>query len=255
MHERLCHVVPAAFHVPCLLATMVIAAVGCSHDGPSQPGAPPIVADHVADPVPSPPRDLVLEQTLPPRDPPPSVCALGCPAPFRLDLDSRTPWPPGTYFIRAQLDGGVAQVCSVVFEAVFGAAHDNCREAGLPFSVAYRYDTDVRRIDSVEFFSVQHDVHVELLTAEGAPRLVDVRHELVWQPPVGCAACTSAAPLTVSVLETWASPSDAGTAADAPAADAAAGDAAASDAATGAADAGQSALAARGAVRPRSPGR
>jgi len=103
----------------------------------------------------------------------------------------------------------------VVFEPVFGAAHDDCLESGLPFRVAYRYDAEVRRIESVEIWSVQHDVHVVLLTAEEAPRLLDVLHELVWQPPSGCANCTSAAPLTTTVLETWASLLDAGAAADA----------------------------------------
>jgi hypothetical protein len=146
---------------------------------------------------------------------PPVVCTLGCPAPFRLALESRTPWPPGTYFLRVALDGGGPQVCSVVFEPVFGAAHDDCRDSGLPVEVAYRDDAAARRIDSVDLWGVQHEVHVELLTAEAAPRLVDVRHELVWQPASGCASCQSAAPLSTSVLETWASALDAGVVADA----------------------------------------
>jgi hypothetical protein len=158
-----------------------------------------------------PPREIVLEQELPRRDQPPAVCSLGCPAPFRLELESRTPWPPGTYHVRVEQDGGGPQVCSVVFEPVFGAAHDDCGGSSL-IDVAYRYDTEVQRIDSVELWSVRREVHVELLTAEAAPRLVDLRHELVWQPPSGCASCQSAAPLTVSVLESWASPPDAGAA-------------------------------------------
>jgi hypothetical protein len=127
------------------------------------------------------------------------VCDLGCGPPFTLSLERAAPWQPGAYYFRVSVDDAPAQVCSVVFEPVLGAAHDTCNEAGLPFRVSYRYDSSAQEITALSFLSVQRVVEVELLVAEDEPPLLELRHQLSWLPATGCAACASARPLSAQV--------------------------------------------------------
>jgi hypothetical protein len=162
-----------------------------------------------------------------PLTPPPSVCDLGCPVPFMLLIGRATPWEPGAYYFRVSVDDAPAQVCSVVFEPVLGAAHDTCNGAGLPFYVSYEYDSSVQQISALSFLSVQRVVEVELLVAEDEPPLLELRHELSWLPASGCNSCRSARSLSAQIAGPTSSadagspPADAGSSADA-------GDAAAS---------------------------
>jgi hypothetical protein len=155
--------------------------LGCS----SEPSPPP---KHVSDetsnnqilwaPQPSTPP-------FPPASPPPPVqCDIACGPSFTLALPETLRWPPGTYYFRVAKDANPAQVCSVVFEPVFGASRDNC--AG-DFTVSYRYDSDVQRIESIDFRGTLQHLRVEVLTEENAPHVFDFEDDLLPKVSSNCA--------------------------------------------------------------------
>lgn len=142
--------------------------------------------------------------------------AIGCePESFEVRLERSRPWTPGTYYIRASVDGGPRRVCSVVFEPVLGAAHDTCGGDELPFRVHYRYDELEQRISSISFGQV-HAVQLSVLTSELEPPLVEADHQFLHQyssSTGGCGPCAAGpAPLTLRVVEPVqpVEPSDAG---------------------------------------------
>lgn len=203
----LCQRVPAFLFVPrregvrrssALLA--LLALLGCD-----QPGARRLALERQAAPVPAPqqeaPRTLTdLHPTRPPQCP-----ALGCePQRFEVLFERARQWTAGTYYLRASVDGGPRQVCSVVFEPVLGAAHDTCDDAALPFRVHYRYDESEQSLSGVSFGQV-HAVELTVLTSEETAPLVHVEHQLTFQYASGSAGCgpcpASPAALSVRVSE------------------------------------------------------
>lgn len=154
--------------------------------------------------------------------------AIGCePESFEVLLERTRPWTPGTYYIRASVDGGPRRVCSVVFEPVLGAAHDTCSGGELPFRVHYQYDELKQTISSISFGQI-HAVQLSVLTSELEPPLVEANHQFLHQyssSTGGCGPCPSGpAPLTLRVVEP-VEPSDAGGDAGGDTSDAGQGDA------------------------------
>ena len=131
--------------------------------------------------------------------------AIGCePESFEVLLERTRPWTPGTYYIRASVDGGPRRVCSVVFEPVLGAAHDTCSGGELPFRVHYQYDELEQTISSISFGQV-HAVQLSVLTSELEPPLVEANHQFLHQyssSTGGCGPCPPGPePLTLRVVE------------------------------------------------------
>lgn len=182
-----------------LLVLLALLGCGRSEEGrllEPLPQSPPPVGSQ-------PPRPPVL---LPEPPLPPSCPAIACvPQSFEVRLERSIPWPAGTYYIRASVDGGPRRACSVVFEPVLGAAHDTCDGAELPFVVQYRYD-DLEQAISAVSFAQARSVQLSVLTSEEAPPLLEIEHQIELRNggSLGCGSCPpSPVPLSVSVSEPW----------------------------------------------------
>lgn len=160
--------------------------LGCSNE----PSPPP---QHVSDETPNetpwmpPPYTPTVPPAPPPRPPGPTVCDLACGPSFTLALPETLTWPSGTYYFRVTKDSSPAQVCSVVFEPVFGASRDNCTANLADFAVSYRYDSEVQRIESIDFRGTLQHLRVEVLTEENAPHVFDFEDDLVPKVSNNCA--------------------------------------------------------------------
>ncbi|MEY2933490.1 MAG: hypothetical protein RL033_4239 [Pseudomonadota bacterium] len=148
-----------------------------------------------------------MERPPPPEQEVPSCPLIGCqPESFDVLFERSSSWSPGTYYIRASVDGRAQRVCSVVFEPVLGAAHDTCGGEDVPFRVHYRYDELEQTISGVSFGQV-HSVQLSVLTSEDVPPLAQADHQLTFQYSTSDAACgvcpSGPEPLTVRVSEPW----------------------------------------------------
>lgn len=132
--------------------------------------------------------------TFPPEAPIPLPCEMICGPSFTLVLPENLTWPAGTYYFRVAIDARPAQVCSVVFEPVFGASQSNCGPESAGFAVNYRYDSEVQRIESIDFNGALRHLQVEVLTAENAPHVFDFADDLRLVRTYSCAACVEYRP-------------------------------------------------------------
>ena len=182
--------------------------LGCS-PAPSAPQKH--LSDETPNPPPLPQPPSAPVPSAPPEAPVPVPCDVACGPSFTLSLPETLAWPAGTYFFRVAKDANPTLVCSVVLEPVFGASQNNCNPGSVGFAVNYLYDSEVQRIESIDFSGSLYHLRVEVLTAETAPRLFEFEDDLrlVSGYGRGCVDCPKYRPSGTGAPEV-----DAGTAPD-----------------------------------------